>query len=68
MVKAFKKASGKKIAYKIEKRRDGDIAKCFASAKKAEEILGWVCENGLDEMCEDSWRWQKNNPNGYEGE
>lgn len=68
IVKAFEKASGKKIAYKIEKRRDGDIAKCFASAKKAEKILGWVCENGLDEMCEDSWRWQKNNPNGYEGE
>lgn len=66
MIKAFEKASGRKINYKIEKRREGDIAACFASAKKAEKVLGWVCENSLEDMCEDSWRWQKNNPNGYE--
>ncbi|NVF11182.1 UDP-glucose 4-epimerase GalE [Anaerococcus sp. AGMB00486] len=66
MIEAFEKASGVKIPYKIEDRREGDIAKCYASAKKAEDILGWVCENGLEDMCEDSWRWQKNNPNGYE--
>ncbi|MDY3005570.1 UDP-glucose 4-epimerase GalE [Anaerococcus porci] len=66
MIEAFEKASGVKIPYKIEDRREGDIAKCYASAKKAEDILGWVCENDLEDMCEDSWRWQKNNPNGYE--
>lgn len=66
MIEAFEKASGVKIPYKIEDRREGDIAKCYASAKKAEDILGWVCENGLEDMCEDSWRWQKNNPKGYE--
>lgn len=66
MIKAFERASGREIPYKIEDRREGDIAECFASAKKAKDVLGWVCENGLDEMCEDSWRWQKNNPNGYE--
>lgn len=65
MIKAFEKASGRKIPYKIEQRREGDIAECFASAKKARDKLGWVCENGLEEMCEDSWRWQKNNPQGY---
>lgn len=65
MIKAFEKASGRKIPYKIEQRREGDIAECFASAKKAKDKLGWVCENGLEEMCEDSWRWQKNNPQGY---
>lgn len=65
MIKAFEKASGRKIPYKIEQRREGDIAECFASAKKAEEKLDWICENGLKEMCEDSWRWQKNNPQGY---
>lgn len=66
MIKAVEKASGKKIPYEIEKRREGDIAECYASAEKAKKVLGWVSENGLDEMCEDSWRWQKNNPNGYE--
>ena len=66
VVKAFEKASGKKVPYKIAPRRDGDIAKCFADATKAKEVLGWVAENGIDEMCEDSWRWQSQNPNGYE--
>ncbi|MBP2015341.1 UDP-glucose 4-epimerase GalE [Anaerococcus degeneri] len=66
VVKAFEEASGRKVPYKIVGRREGDIAKCFADATKAYKLLGWKAENGIKEMCEDSWRWQKNNPNGYE--
>lgn len=66
VVKAFEKASGKDVPYQITPRREGDIAKCFADAKKAEKVLGWIAENGIEEMCEDSWRWQSQNPNGYE--
>lgn len=66
VVKAFEKASGREVPYEIAPRREGDIAKCFADAKKAKEVLGWVAENGIEEMCEDSWRWQSQNPNGYE--
>lgn len=66
VLKAFEKACGKKISYKIVERREGDIAKCFADASKAYEVLGWKAEKGIDEMCEDSWRWQLQNPNGYE--
>ena len=65
MVKAFEKASGKKVAYKIVQRRAGDIAKCFADPSYALEVLGWKATKGVDEMCEDSWRWQSHNPNGY---
>lgn len=65
MVKAFEKASGKSIAYTIKPRRPGDIATCYADASKAKEELGWEATRGLDEMCEDSWRWQSNNPDGY---
>ena len=65
-MKAFEEASGRKVPYKIVGRREGDIAKCFADATKAYKVLGWKAENGIKEMCEDSWRWQKNNPNGYE--
>jgi len=66
VVKNFEEASGVKIPYSIKPRRAGDIATCYADAAKAKEELGWVAENGIKEMCEDSWRWQKNNPNGYE--
>ena len=65
VVKAFEKASGKKIPYKIVKRRPGDIAKCYADPAKAKEELGWQAELGIDEMCADTWLWQSNNPNGY---
>ena len=67
MVKAFGKACGKEIPYKILDRRPGDIATCYADPAKAKEELGWEAVRGLEEMCEDSWRWQSNNPNGYEG-
>jgi UDP-glucose 4-epimerase len=66
MIKAFEKASNKKIPYKIVKRRDGDIAKCYADPSYAKEVLGWEAIKTLDEMCEDSWRWQNNNPEGYD--
>lgn len=65
VVKAFEKASGKKVPYKLVDRRAGDIAKCYADPSYAKELLGWVAKRTLDEMCEDSWRWQSNNPGGY---
>lgn len=68
IVKNFEKASGVKIPYVIKERRAGDIATCYSDASKAERELGWKAEYGILEMCEDSWRWQKNNPNGYEDE
>ena len=66
IVKNFEEATGVKIPYKIKERRAGDIATCYSDASKAKEELGWVAERGIKEMCEDSWRWQSNNPNGYE--
>ena len=65
MVKAFEKACGKTIPYRIDPRRPGDIAACYADPSKAYEELGWKAEFGIEEMCRDSWRWQKNNPEGY---
>lgn len=65
VVKAFEKASGKKIPYVIGPRRDGDIATCYSDPRKALKELGWKAERGIEEMCEDSWRWQSQNPNGY---
>ena len=66
MVKAFGKACGHEVPYKIQPRRPGDIATCYADPEKAKKELGWEAVRGLEEMCEDSWRWQSNNPNGYE--
>jgi UDP-glucose 4-epimerase len=68
MVKAFAKASNKDIPCTIAPRRAGDIAKCYADASYAKEILGWSATRNLQQMCEDSWKWQSNNPNGYEDE
>ena len=65
MIKAFKKASGKAIAYEIVDRRPGDIAECYAEPTLAKEALGWEATRGLEEMCEDNWRWQSENPNGF---
>lgn len=67
VIKAFSKACGKELPYQIKPRRAGDIASCYSDATLAKEELGWVAEYGIDEMCQDSWRWQSNNPNGYEG-
>ena len=66
IVKNFEAATGVKIPYVIKPRRAGDIATCYCDASKAEKELDWKAENGIREMCEDSWRWQSNNPQGYE--
>ena len=63
---AFIKASGIDIPYVIDPRRPGDPDEVYAKPDKAREILGWEAKFGVDEMCEDTWRWQKNNPNGYD--
>ena len=65
MVKAFENASGKKVPYEITDRRPGDIAECYADPTKAEKELNWKAERNITQMCEDTWRWQSQNPNGY---
>jgi UDP-glucose 4-epimerase len=65
IVTAFEKASGVQIPFQIVDRRPGDIAVCYADATKAKNELGWIATRGIEEMCRDSWKWQKNNPNGY---
>ncbi len=62
---AFVKATGVEIPYVIDPRRPGDPDEVYADSSKAEKLLGWKAELGIEEMCEDTWRWQKNNPNGY---
>ncbi len=62
---AFERASGIEIPFVIAPRRPGDTDEVYADPKKAEELLGWKAEKSVDEMCADTWRWQKNNPNGY---
>jgi len=66
MIRAFGEASGREVPYVISGRRAGDIAACYADPGKAKQELGWVAERGVKEMCEDTWRWQTANPNGYE--
>jgi UDP-glucose 4-epimerase len=65
MVKAFEKASNKNIPYQIVDRRPGDIATCYADPAYAKHIFGWEAQSGLEEMCQDTWRWQSKNPNGF---
>lgn len=65
IVKAFEKASGKKVPYVIDPRRPGDIAECYADPTRAKEILGWQAKYGIERMCKDADRWQTMNPNGY---
>ena len=67
IIKNFEKACGKEIPYKITPRRLGDIDMCYADPAKAKEELGWEATRSIDKMCEDAWRWQTKNPNGYEG-
>ncbi|MBR1633979.1 MAG: UDP-glucose 4-epimerase GalE [Lachnospiraceae bacterium] len=66
IVKNFEEATGQKIPYEIKPRRAGDIAANYADASLAKEEMGWEAQFGIREMCADSWRWQSNNPNGYE--
>ncbi len=65
MVRAFARASGREVKYKITGRRPGDIAMCYADPSLAEAELGWQARRGIDEMCIDTWRWQSRNPDGY---
>lgn len=66
IVHAFENATGKKINYKITGRREGDIATCYSDPSKAKKELGWEATRDIEEMCEDSWRWQSTNPNGFD--
>lgn len=66
IVKNFEEVNDLKIPYVIKDRRPGDIATCYADAKKAEDEIGWRAQYGIKEMCEDAWRWQKNNPHGFD--
>lgn len=68
VVHAFEKACGHPINYEIKPRRAGDIAACYADPTKAKEELEWEAQYGIEEMCEDSWRWQSRNPEGYNTE
>ena len=65
MVRAFERASGQAVPYQIAPRRAGDVAACYADPAQALALLGWQAPRGLDIMCEDTWRWQRTNPNGY---
>ena len=65
MVRAFEKASGQRVTYKIAPRRPGDVAACYADPCKAVALLGWKTERSLADMCADTWRWQNLNPRGY---
>jgi UDP-glucose 4-epimerase len=65
MIKAFEAASGRKVPYQIVERRAGDVATCYADPSYARDVLDWEAERNLQQMCEDTWRWQSMNPNGY---
>jgi UDP-glucose 4-epimerase len=64
--KAFERACGQKIPFEVTGRRPGDIACCYADPGLAERELGWRAERDLDAMCRDCWRWQSQNPNGFD--
>ncbi len=66
IVKNFEEATGVKIPYEIKPRRAGDIATCYSNADKAAKELGWKAQYGIKDMCADSWKWQSQNPNGYD--
>ena len=68
MVRAFELASGRRVPYEITARRPGDIATCYADPVNAWNVLDWRARKGLEEMCADHWRWQSQNPNGFQAE
>ena len=68
VVSAFERASGRAIPFNVISRRSGDVAECYADPSYAKSVLRWEAKLGLDSMCEDAWRWQSQNPNGYEAE
>ena len=65
MVTAFSQASGRPVPYEIVERRPGDVASCYADPAHANAVLGWEAQRGIEKMCEDHWRWQKQNPEGF---
>jgi len=65
MVRAFEVASGKPVPYRVQPRRAGDVATCYANPAHAENVLGWKATRNLQTMCADAWRWQSTNPQGY---
>jgi UDP-glucose 4-epimerase len=66
VVKAFEKASHRPVPYDLVERREGDSAICYADPSYAKELLGWHATRGIEEMCADAWRWQSQNPAGYD--
>lgn len=66
LVNAFIKTTGQPVPYSIAPRRPGDIASCYASSDKAKHLLGWQAQFDIERMCADTWRWQSQNPNGYD--
>lgn len=66
LVNAFQKANGVKVNYTIAPRRPGDVATCYSDPSKAAQLLGWKAEKNVEDMCRDSWRWQSQNPKGYD--
>jgi UDP-glucose 4-epimerase len=67
LISALEKAAGKKVNYFVGPRRDGDLLQSYCDPTKAATVLGWKAAFGLDKICEDAWRWQSNNPEGFEG-
>ena len=65
MVKTFEKVNGVPVPYEIAPRRPGDVAVCYADPTKSAEVLCWKAEKSLEDMCRDTWNWQKKNPMGY---
>ena len=65
VVAAYARASGRPVPYQVMPRRPGDVAACWADASLARQMLGWQAQHGLDRMCQDSWRWQSMNPQGF---
>lgn len=65
VIHAYEKACGKELPYEVKGRRAGDVAYCYGDASKAEREMGWKAQYNIEDMCEDSWRWQSQNPNGY---
>ena len=66
LVRAFEQASGRPVPFVVAPRRAGDVAECFADPALAQQLLGWRAEYGVDRMCQDAWRWQEQNPKGFE--
>jgi UDP-glucose 4-epimerase len=65
VVRAFERASGRAIPFKVVARREGDVAACYADPTLARQLIGWSAERGLDDMCNDAWKWQRLNPRGF---